>query len=380
MSISLLLPMGLIALAGLIVPLLIHLIRQSDHRVVDFPALRWLRESVRPRRRLQFEDLWLLLARLLLVGLAALLVSMPMLNGSWRGARHWVAVVPGVDIQAARQKIDDAKAQWHWLTTGFPAIEDAAVAGSASISSLLRELDAELPNDDTLSVIVPDQVHALDAERISVGRMIDWIVLPSPVQNEVPGKPATHVLALRHQSEKDQGLRYIRAALAAWDDTAHWTIDDQASSAALLPTTDALIWLGASLPDSIQAWIREGGRALLIDDAMEQGEVIWRDAQGAALARDEKLGTGHLIHLRGPLTAAALPAVLDANFPTHLQALLTPALALPSRADAAEIQPRLSTDPLPRFAPTTDLNPWIGLLIGCVFLIERILATRRQRP
>ena len=56
MSLALLLPLGLIALAGLIVPLLIHLVRQSDHPLIDFPALRWLRESERPRRRLRFED------------------------------------------------------------------------------------------------------------------------------------------------------------------------------------------------------------------------------------------------------------------------------------------------------------------------------------
>ena len=84
MSLALLLPLGLIALAGLIVPLLIHLVRQSDHPLIDFPALRWLRESERPRRRLRFEDRWLLLVRLLLVALAAVLLAQPILKGSWR--------------------------------------------------------------------------------------------------------------------------------------------------------------------------------------------------------------------------------------------------------------------------------------------------------
>ena len=380
MSIALLLPLGLIALAGLIVPLLIHLIRQSDNQVIDFPALRWLRESVRPRRRLQFEDLWLLLARLLLVGLAALLVSMPILKGSWRGAQHWIAVVPGVDIDAARVKVTDAKAEWHWLANGFPAIDKPAAAGSSSISSLLRELDAELPNEDTLSVIVPAEVHGLDAERIVVSRAIDWIVSPSPPQSELPAKRTEHVLALRHASANDEGLRYIRAAVAAWesDDSEHWTIDDQASAVALPLATDALIWLGAPLPDSIVAWVGEGGRVLLIDDASAQGRVLWRDDGGTVLASDESVGNGHRIHLRGPLTAAALPALLDADFPTRLQALVKSALSPPSRADAQEVEPRHSADPLPRFTQTTDLAAWLGLLIGFVFLIERWLATRRR--
>ena len=380
MSLSLLFPLGLIALAGFFVPLLIHLVRQSDNQTIDFPALRWLRESVRPRRRLRFEDLWLLLARLLLVGLAALLVSMPILNGSWGGTRHWIAVVPGVDIDAARQKISDTQAEWHWLAKGFPLIDEPATAGNSSISSLLRELDAELSNDDRLSVIVPAEVHGLDAERISVARAIHWIVLPPQPKNAAPAKPVAHRLALRHQSPNDEGLRYIRAAVAAWDpdDSERWTIDDQASTAPLPPTTDALIWMRSPLPDSIGAWVRAGGRVLLIDDASAPGRVLWRDDRGTVLASDENFGNGHRIHLRGPLTAAALPALLDADFPTRLQTLLTPASPPPSWADATGVQPRLSADALPRFERTTDLATWIGFLIGLVFLIERWLATRRR--
>lgn len=380
MSLSLLVPLGLIALAGLIVPLLIHLVRQSDNQIVDFPALRWLRESVRPRRRLRFEDLWLLLARLLLVGLAALLVSMPILNGSWRGARHWIAVVPGVDIDAARLKISDTQAEWHWLANGFPAIGQPAPVGNPAFSSLLRELDAELQSDDTLSVIVPDEVQGLDAQRVTLGRPVDWVVLPSQPVVALPAKRAEHVLAVRHQSANDEGLRYVRAAIAAWDadDSVHWTIDDQATSVALPSATEALIWLGSPLPDTLEAWVREGGRGLVIDDASAQGRVLWRDDNGAVLALDEVRGNGHLVHLRGPLTTAALPALLDADFPARLRSLLTPVPPPPSRADALGIQPRQSAEPLPRFTLTTDLAAWIGLLIGFVFLIERWLATRRR--
>lgn len=380
MSVGLLLPLGLLALVGLVVPLLIHLVRQSENPLIDFPALRWLRESVRPRRRLRFEDLWLLLARLLLVGLAAMLVALPVLEGSWRGARHWIAVVPGVDIDAARLKIVDAQAEWHWLASGFPAIDETPVADGASLSSLLRELDAELADNDTLSVVAADEVRGLDAQRIIVGRPIDWIVLPSATPGDVRPDPVEVTLALRHASSNDEGLRPIRAAVASWDaaDGTHWKMDDQASSVPLPPKARALIWLGSPLPDSIEAWVRQGGRALLVDTATT-GKVLWRDAQGVALAREERLGNGHLIHLRGPLRFAEFPALLDADFPTRLQALLRPAVPPPSRADTAQIKPRLSPHALPRFAPSTDLTPWIGLLIGLVFLIERSLAARRRQ-
>jgi len=47
---GLLFPAGLLALAGLLVPLLIHLVRRSELVVHDFAALRWLSARARPRR------------------------------------------------------------------------------------------------------------------------------------------------------------------------------------------------------------------------------------------------------------------------------------------------------------------------------------------
>lgn len=379
MSLALLLPLGLIALAGLIVPLLIHLVRQSDPPPIDFPALRWVRASVRPRRRLRFEDRWLLLARLLLVALAALLLAQPILNGSWRAPRHWIAVVPGVDVDAARQKIAAAPAEWHWLASGFPAIDEAPPADAQSFSSLMRELDAELADADALSVVVRDEMHGLDAQRIRLGRAIDWIIVPSPVQEQGSHAPVEYTLALRHQTADDVGLRVIRAALASWDatDGVRWNIDDQAASTALPAQADALIWLGSPMPEAIRSWVGEGGRALLVDDDAAAGAVLWRDEQGVVHAREEILGNGQLIHLRGPLTAAAMPALLDGGFPARLRVLLQPRLPPPVRAHAEAVQPRLASEALPRFAQSTDLTAWLGLLIGLVFLIERVLATRR---
>ena len=71
----LLAPLGLAALAALIVPLLIHLHRRTEEVPVDFAALRWLDILTRPRSRIRFEE-WLLLAlRLLLVALLGLLLA-----------------------------------------------------------------------------------------------------------------------------------------------------------------------------------------------------------------------------------------------------------------------------------------------------------------
>jgi hypothetical protein len=382
MSLSLLLPLGLVALAGLIVPVLIHLVRQSEQKIIDFPALRWLRESARPRRRLRFDELWLLASRLLLLILVAWLLAMPVLNGNWRGVRHWVALAPGVDIEAARQLVTDHDAEWRWLTTGFPGLDDSPPPATSALSSLLREFDAGLPDGDSLSVIVPGKVGDLDAGRIVLGRNIDWQIVPSVAAAGAPNaKPEPRLLALRHGSDESAGLRYIRAALSVLktSDTRPWQVDDQSSSAVLPAKTDALIWLGSPLPVELRPWIEGGGRALIVDDAAGPGEIVWRDDDGAALARDEGVGSGHILHLHGPLTPANLPALLDADFPDRLQTLLAAPMPPPMQAYASEVKPVTATSPTARPEQRTDLVPLIGVLAALVFLIERLLATRRRR-
>jgi hypothetical protein len=382
MSLSLLLPLGLVALASLIVPLLIHLIRQSEQIVIDFPALRWLRESVRPRRRLRFDDFWLLASRLLLLILMALLLAMPVLNGNWHRVRHWVVLAPGVDIKAARALVTDKNAEWRWLVPGFPELDDSQPIPDKAFSSLLREFDARLPDDDSLTVIVPRVVGDLDAERIALRRAVDWQIAPEAARDDVSkAEPEVRSLALRHGSEPSEGLRYIRAALTVLktSDPAGWEIDDQPSSVAVAAKTDALIWLGSPLPEALKSWVGNGGRALIVDDAAGSGQIVWRDEDGGALARDERVGNGHIRHLHGPLTPADLPALLDADFPERLRALLAAPMPPPTQAYANEAKPIVSADPSDKLRQRTDLTPLIGVLIGFVFLIERLLATRRRR-
>src|SRR5690606_9148841 len=79
MSLALLLPAALAALGALLLPLLVHLARRSEQRPTDFAALRWLRRKPRPRRRIRFDERWLLALRLLLLALIALWLARPVL-------------------------------------------------------------------------------------------------------------------------------------------------------------------------------------------------------------------------------------------------------------------------------------------------------------
>ncbi len=189
----LLFPAGLAALAALVLPLLIHLARRSEHRPTDFAALRWLRALPRPRHRVRFDEWPLLLVRLVLLAALAVLLAEPALHDH-DDARPRIAVSPGVDLATVRTRARAADAQWVWLAPGFPPIDaqtraPAVPAGStATATSLLRELDASLPAASTLGVIVPAQWGRLDAQRLQLGRHVEWQVAPgrSPVPADTP--------------------------------------------------------------------------------------------------------------------------------------------------------------------------------------------------
>ncbi len=397
MSLGLLLPAGLAALAALLLPLLIHLARHSEQRLADFAALRWLSVQLRPRQKLRFEE-WLLLAsRLVLLIALALLLAKPVLFGGV-GNAPWVVVVPGVDRATARAAVPLDDAQWHWLVPGFPDFAETPVSPTNEtlpISSLLRELDVQLPTRTPITVIAPEQIDGLDGALPTLSRAIDWRTVAGRMPSSPPIRAAAApTLVVRFAADREPALRYLRAASAAWrvadssptndqrDDSA--AVQSAPADQALTPQTHWLVWLvPGALPPAIHDWIANGGIALL--DAktdlppLSNGVALWRDDNGETIVRGIALGRGRAMQLTRPLTPDALPELLDAQFPQHLRALFEAPPKMPSRALAASVAPLQGG---PAFTPTPrSLQPWLALLIAALFVIERWLASAiRRRP
>lgn len=251
MSLALLLPAGLAALAALLLPLLIHLARRSEQRITDFAALRWLAAKPRPRRKRRFDERLLLCLRLLLLAALALLLARPVLSGR-PDATPWLVAAPGVPAASARDAAGgDRDVRLRWLAPGFPGLDRPAPAAPVPVASLLRELDATLPAGTPLTVLVPAVLDGADAQRPRLSREVDWRIVadaaPSdagaaagvaatdardraagsgdpaasaPVSSgEVPTLPPTAPpplrLAVRHAPDAP-GVRYLRAAGIAW--------------------------------------------------------------------------------------------------------------------------------------------------------------------
>ena len=384
MSFALLAPLGLAALAALVVPIAIHLVRRLELRTTEFAALRWISERIRPRRRLRFERPWLLLLRLALLALLALLLAKPVLTEPPGLAASRVLVAPGSDLAAAHAAAPSGNADWRWLAPGFPAIETPAPKTGVPVASLLREADAALPAGATLAVVVPEQVSGLDGERPMLSHAVDWHVVPGTMASSEPA-PASDKLdiAVRYAPSAAASLKYLEAAIAALNATGPRTfaLDAQPADAPIPASARALVWLGTDPTPDVTAWIEAGGTAIVDREAHATGAPVWRDADGHVIARVAPSGRGRLVALAPALSPHDLPALLDADFPARLRELIEGEPPPPTRAPAEALQPRTgAAASVVAAAPasTKPLDPWLALAIALLVLVERIVATRTR--
>ena len=379
MSPALLYPLGLLALAALAIPLVIHIARRTETRTVAFAALAWLEERPKPRRRLRLDELWLLAARVLLLTLLALLLAQPVLWGA-ADRRAVVAIAPGVDPGSVEI---DPEALRVWLAPGFPEVGQGPAPGAhGELISLLRQLDAELPEAAPLRVVIPGVIDDADAQRPVLSRDVEW----TPVSASEPETPLPAAepprLTVRVDAEGEAAVRYVRAAATAWVDGDQEPFIDVAAVDRPLPRdAQAIVWLAtATPPQAVIDRVRAGAVILTTGDLRlpveDDYHPVWTDGAGAVVASEGRLGRGRVVALVPSLTPQTLPQLLEPEFPDQLWSLLAPPPE-PGRVMAADHTPLTGAAPYDQ--PPLDLRPWLAVLIALVFAAERWLATRRIR-
>lgn len=391
MNLSFLWPAALAALAAIVLPLLIHLSRRSEQKLTDFAALRWLRANLRPRRKLLFQERLLLALRLMLLIALALFLAQPVWLKS-PPAEHWVMVVPGAEYQSEKNLPKGENLRWHWLAPGFPELTQKPNTSTLPTSSLLRELDAGLPKNTRISVLVPSQVSGLDAERLQLSRAVDWRIVPGKMPSPIGNEKLTAIkLALRYDAAHKQSLRFFRASHTAWQSQlpeAQRVALDSADSQSVLPKQGTvLVWLvDGELPDNVLQWIRAGGSVLISNESIISisknssfawSENSWRSAQGDLLLKHTVLGSGRVWQWQQALTPNAMPALLDADFADRLQSVLSKPLRAPTQSLASLHAPIKTLPAWPELP--TPISTWFALLIAIVFLCERFVATAKNR-
>ena len=365
MTLSLLLPIGLAALAALLLPLLVHLARRSEQRLVPFAALRWLQAKPQPRRKRRFEEHLLLLLRLLLLAALALLLAEPVLFGKPRpqamgaGRARCRCGAPRVGHRHALGAMALAGA-------GFPALDAkaanrpiAATSAPATFASLLREADATLPAGTPLTVLVPSVLDGADAERPTLARRVDWRVMPASAARMHAIASKALAPKLRCVTRRNAPHRCATCALPAWRGRPlpllrqarirhrlrHRPSASRQQCSRSMPAPAMLVWL---VPGALPAAVRD-----------------WITAVAACLARCARAGTGArpmprwsgattAVRSRAAraLAAAAscdwsancyrrqMPALLEPDFPRQLQRLFATPPPAPARVDASAHAPR----------------------------------------
>ena len=380
MNLLWLFPAGLAALAALLLPLLIHLARRDQQHLIDFAALRWLSAKPRPRRRIRFDEWPLLLVRLLLIALLAALLARPALLGL-RDDTPRIAVLPGVELAKARAVAGAEEATWLWLAPGFPRIDENTSAPDTrqAIASLLRELDATLPPEAPLTVIVPAVTQGWDAQRLQLSRSVRWQPVDSTPAASTAIIAKAPQLQVRHDAEGAAQARYLHAVNQAWHPDG--ALDSGNDEQAFSDNNAVRVWLsGKPLPADLRTWSARGG-TLLVDARLPvpqgaQRSPRWHDEAGNLLLEWVGDGNHHWLRWNTALDPASMPALLDARFPSQLQTLLQPVLA-PGRAESNAMQPHDGAAAYPQ--PARELAPWLILGIALLFLLERWMASSPRR-
>ncbi|MBU6300084.1 MAG: BatA domain-containing protein [Verrucomicrobia bacterium] len=129
-------PWMLLGLAGIAVPILIHLLTRQTGQTIDWGAMNFLRDSLVTRnRRIHLEDALLMAARCLLVGLLALALARPFIPPG--SAVPWFLVLPmalGAIVAGAVAVVLWELRRWRWSL-----LAAAALLGGAAVSLVLFE-------------------------------------------------------------------------------------------------------------------------------------------------------------------------------------------------------------------------------------------------
>lgn len=158
-------PWLLAGLAGISIPIIIHLVRQQAAKPIEWGAMRFLFDTVAVRkRRMEWEDLLLMATRCLLLALLALAVARPFLTPDSKVP--WLFVLPaaliGVALFGASFVLTSAKLRW--IVRGI-ALAVLALAGTFGFMEKilnLRRFEASGRRD---IAIVIDASSSMQLER-----------------------------------------------------------------------------------------------------------------------------------------------------------------------------------------------------------------------
>lgn len=358
-------PLGLAALAALLVPVLLHLALRKPDRPVRIGSLRHLPPGAAPRRaRSRIIEPWLLAVRMFLLALLALVLAQPFIRSvsPGRAPKSLLALPAGLSDDSLRVLLPHG---------------DSLLASGAALHRLpmddlwseLAELDAGLPAGSSIAVVAPIEL-AMAGGRPALRSAVTLHRIDVPGRDS--GVPVNAGRSIRVHLASDSSFRTAAARLVAG---LRAVADERGDSLVLIEDSgipadaDWVIRLTDSAPGAHELAAVRAGASLLTNAV--RGPRAAHDAVTL-----EPLDRGRIISV--PLLAAP---PLDGTFPELLARIWPDPGALTPRASGLR---RISTGQLQpaRAAParTGDARMRLDILLlalaSGLFLLERWMAHR----
>ncbi len=180
-------PTYLWAFLGLLVPIAIHLWNKKESKTIQIGSVQLLSESnVKKSKRIQFNELLLLLLRLILLGVLVLILAAPQIRKQQANSSITYIIEPSLRHNKSVKTIIDSLAsndKARWLKKGFPEIKDLTEKDRVSTPKywqLVKAMD-NLPTD-SIVVFTKALLSGVEGIRPKINKNIEWIV--PPLENE----------------------------------------------------------------------------------------------------------------------------------------------------------------------------------------------------
>jgi hypothetical protein len=182
-------PIWLWALAGLSIPIGIHLLSRKEGKVIRVGSLRHLRETnTQQFKGIRLNEIVLLSLRCLLLILFVLLLSGLSLHWKRGTQSPWVLVEHGLEnTPEVTSQLDNLLKQGYearLLASGFPLLADSVTPTPSSYGKLVEELQAQQFSEAI--VFSKNRTNSFLGKRPGLPSNIRWV--------SVPSKPADYLL------------------------------------------------------------------------------------------------------------------------------------------------------------------------------------------
>lgn len=317
---SLLQPWYLWALAGLAVPLAIHLLSRKEGPTIRMGSLRHIREtSSRQFRSIRLNEYLLLALRSMVIVLVVLLMSGWYLD-SLRDDRKLLILEQGVqnraDLLPVRDSLRSAGFDERFLLPGFPPVGmDGGPAIVPDYSTLLEELRQD--DVDSAIIMATNRVSGFIGERVALPENVRWVTVEGserafevqrmrlqsdsvfvrvgrssggetaftsqPILNAIDsGRKVADRDTIRIALMADRAFDVDKRIMMASMHAIQSQIPEVIEVSSVAPSVngyegfDWLIWLSESLPPSkasnLLYFDERGGQPILVDE--KQGQVV----------------------------------------------------------------------------------------------------------